>query len=173
MRISTPNFLIAALLIASAGLTIPSGQPAVASNEPGLLSIHNAYRAQHCTPPLSWSSSLAAKSRAWAQTLASRCKFALSHSTIGENAWAGEGRTFSSREIVRSWYIEKNDYNHASGRGRNGRVVGHYTQMMWKGSKSMGCGSAKCGGIKYVICQYRPAGNLIGTYTANVKPRCK
>lgn len=168
-----PHQALAWAATAALLLNLVAIHSAYASNERGLLGIHNAYRAQHCTAPLSWSSNLAARSKAWAQTLASRCKFALSHSTVGENAWAGEGRKFSAREIVGAWYDEIKDYNHSTGRSRNGGVIGHYTQMMWKGSRTMGCGSARCGGITYVICQYRPAGNLIGTYTSNVKPRCK
>ena len=47
--------------------------------------------------------------------------------------------------------------------------TGHFTQLVWKGSKKIGCGAAcnsknKC----YVTCNYYPAGNYIGQFDKNV-----
>lgn len=144
------------------------------ANQSSFLNIHNSYRAQHCTAPLSWSSRLAARAKAWANQLASECRFALRHSIKGggENAWAGEGRRFSVNEMVGSWYAEHRNYNYASGRSNGRGIIGHFTQMMWSGSKRLGCGIARCGNKSYAVCQYGPPGNFIGSYTANVKRRC-
>lgn len=48
---------------------------------------------------------------------------------------------------------------------------GHFTQVVWKGSKEIGVGKAVAKDGKHiVVASYRPAGNLIGTYAANVLP---
>ena len=49
--------------------------------------------------------------------------------------------------------------------------TGHFTQLVWKGSKQIGCGAScnnsnKC----YVTCNYYPPGNYIGQFTSNVFP---
>jgi len=53
---------------------------------------------------------------------------------------------------------------------------GHFTQVVWKNSTELGCGAAQ--GVKtfqgnqynafYVVCQYGPAGNVIGQFDDNV-----
>jgi len=49
--------------------------------------------------------------------------------------------------------------------------TGHFTQLVWKGSKQIGCGAScnnsnKC----YVTCNYYPPGNYIGQFASNVFP---
>lgn len=46
---------------------------------------------------------------------------------------------------------------------------GHFTQMVWKGSEQLGCGSVTTSsGALYVVCNYSPPGNYIGEFVANV-----
>lgn len=46
---------------------------------------------------------------------------------------------------------------------------GHFTQMVWKGSEQLGCGSVTASsGALYVVCNYSPPGNYIGEFVANV-----
>jgi hypothetical protein len=47
---------------------------------------------------------------------------------------------------------------------------------VWKGTKSLGCGRTECDGKGgdeapgwFVVCNYYPAGNVVGLYTANVQ----
>eukprot|EP00961_Rhodomonas_salina_P022602 303698-Rhodomonas_salina.1 len=47
-------------------------------------------------------------------------------------------------------------------------AIGHFTQVVWKGSTKLGCGSASCANGQIVVCQYDPTGNFIGQYSANV-----
>ena len=49
--------------------------------------------------------------------------------------------------------------------------TGHFTQLVWKGSKQIGCGAAcnsnnKC----YLTCNYYPPGNYLGQFENNVFP---
>ena len=47
--------------------------------------------------------------------------------------------------------------------------LGHFTQVVWKGSKLFGVGKAKTrDGKWFVVANYFPAGNMQGTYAANV-----
>lgn len=69
---------------------------AMAQNEAQtLLDTHNAYRAKHCVPPLTWSPEIAATAQVWAN----RCVFDHDYkSDYGENlAW---GTELSAREAV-------------------------------------------------------------------------
>lgn len=49
--------------------------------------------------------------------------------------------------------------------------TGHFTQVVWKGSKEMGVGraTARSGNI-YVVANYAPGGNMQGSFQANVLP---
>jgi hypothetical protein len=52
-------------------------------------------------------------------------------------------------------------------------TCGHFTQMVWKGSRELGVGRAVSdnGRRTYVVCNYFPAGNLVGHFEDNVPSR--
>jgi uncharacterized protein YkwD len=135
------------------------------SDEQTLLDSHNAYRARHCTPPLTWSAEVAASAQQWAN----RCVFDHDpNSDLGENlAW---GEQLSATETVKLWYEEISQYNYASpGFG----PAGHFTQVIWRGSHQLGCAKAICGSDVYWVCRYSPAGNYDGEFGANVARVCR
>jgi pathogenesis-related protein 1 len=48
---------------------------------------------------------------------------------------------------------------------------GHYTQMVWKNTKEVGCATATVSGksssglsgvVVYLVCRYSPPGNIVG-----------
>ena len=51
--------------------------------------------------------------------------------------------------------------------------TGHFTQVGWKGSTKLGCGSAKCKGMTIWVCTYDPPGNMRGDFPDNVQKPCK
>ncbi len=59
------------------------------------------------------------------------------------------------------------DFNSDGGGG-----TGHFTQVVWKGSKTLGIGKATAekNGMfcTYVVGRYKPAGNFMGKYKENV-----
>ena len=68
-------------------------------------------------------------------------------------------------------YEEVKDYNFRRGGWQGG--TGHFTQVVWKGTKELGMARAKTsdGGSTYVVGRYRPAGNVINFMGDNVFPR--
>jgi pathogenesis-related protein 1 len=41
-------------------------------------------------------------------------------------------------------------------------MCGHYTQVVWKDSKEVGCAAYQCDDKSQVwVCQYKPAGNYV------------
>lgn len=125
------------------------------------LSLHNAKRAMHRTPALSWSSSLAAEAQEWAD----QCS--LSHSGfngVGENLYWGGSAT--GKAAVESWYAEVTRYDrndpitsYNAGDAVRSKEVRHFTQVVWKATTTLGCGIQQCGGRKFVVCRYKPQGN--------------
>ena len=52
--------------------------------------------------------------------------------------------------------------------------TGHFTQVVWRGTREVGCGHAQCNGNDIWVCQYDPPGNFEGQYQQQVLPSsCK
>lgn len=128
---------------------------------------HNVYRCMHGAPPAEWHTGIAAKAQQWAD----RGQFEHSPSSfrevsgigyVGENLAKG-WRSLSPEQATDMWYDEVKFTN-------NGRIdsftmeTGHYTQVVWKKSVYLGCGTN--GGL--VVCQYGPGGNMGGMFSSNV-----
>ncbi|BBN13809.1 hypothetical protein MPTK1_6g06560 [Marchantia polymorpha subsp. ruderalis] len=42
-------------------------------------------------------------------------------------------------------------------------IASHYTQVVWRDTAALGCGSATCpSGALFVVCSYDPPGNVVG-----------
>jgi len=86
---------------------------------------------------------------------------------LGENiSWFADGGT--EDEAVPGWYEEKKDYNFQTGQSYG--MTGHFTQLVWKGSKRLGVGIAKRGREVWVVANYSPPGNWPGHQLQNVFP---
>lgn len=110
----------------------------------------------------------------WNQTIAdfaqdylngNNCQFEHSGGPYGENLAIGYG---SNTLAMQAWYDEWTDYDFAAGQFSTG--TGHFTQMVWKESTSVGCAVRDCSGREYLVCEYYPRGNIIGYFTENVFP---
>ena len=136
------------------------GQPAIEpySLARDMLAVHNAVRARVGTAPLAWSHPLAARSQDWADTLLARGQFAhRPNSPYGENLFEIEGAAASPAEVVEAWAGESRNYDYSSNRCRG--VCGHYTQIVWRDTKEMGCAVARGRGREVWVCDYDPPGN--------------
>jgi pathogenesis-related protein 1 len=144
-----------------------------------LVAAHDRWRAEVGVPGVRWSASLGSAAQQWADHLASRNACAMRHASrdilgdTGENLyWASAIRWSDGRrelqkiapdKVVDAWGSEIRDYDAASNRCAPGKACGHYTQVVWRDSREIGCAMAQCEDKSQVwVCRYRPAGNVVG-----------
>jgi pathogenesis-related protein 1 len=126
-----------------------------------ILAAHNAVRARLRLDPLAWSDRLAARAQDWADTLLARRQFEhRPNSPYGQNLFAIDGARASAAQVVDRWAAESRDYDYASNHCRG--VCGHYTQIVWRDTKRVGCAVARGGGREVWVCDYDPPGNWQG-----------
>ncbi|XP_011688652.1 PREDICTED: uncharacterized protein LOC105450498 isoform X2 [Wasmannia auropunctata] len=138
------------------------------------LDTHNFYRSRHGVPPLRLSKQLCKTSQDWANILAARGR--LEHRAnidYGENLycmWSSNPKTIvGGEEPVNEWYAE--EAQHQYGKEPTTLKTGHFTQVIWRDSTELGVGMARNrNGEVYVVCNYNPAGNFLGSFTENVLP---
>jgi uncharacterized protein YkwD len=136
-----------------------------------MLAGHNDARRRLGLPPLAWNAALAADARLYAEELARTGRFEHSpqprgNPPEGENLWTGTRGDYSYREMVGHWVAEQRFYQplpvpESSNSGRFGDV-GHYTQIVWRATREVGCAEASNRTDDYVVCRYVPAGNIVG-----------
>jgi hypothetical protein len=115
---------------------------------------------------------MTAVAQKWANTLAARNIFVHSGKRgYGENIYASTSRSVTGINPVSSFYSEIEYYNYRA--PGFSKATGHFTQVVWKSSKSIGVGVAKGRyGKTFVVVNYYPPGNYKGQFRANVqKPR--
>lgn len=169
MQFRTRSLLPIALLLCSPLLI--GGTATRADFNQRLLAAHNAERAAIGVPPLQWNPQLAADARIWADELAATGRFEHSpdepgQEPQGENLWAGTPRAFSPEAMVHLWVSEKRDYRPGvfPNISRSGDIeqVGHYTQLIWRASRQVGCATAVGRDEEFLVCRYSSAGNVYG-----------
>lgn len=147
-------------------------------NTSEMLAIHNQWRAKVGTPPLTYSLELAASSQRWADHLKKENQCRMQHSkpdgNYGENLyWASairwsdgkrEVQQVSPQKVVDAWGSEVKDYDYAHNTCMQGKMCGHYTQVVWKHTSRVGCAFAVCEDSKEQVwvCQYQTPGNWVG-----------
>jgi len=148
---------------------VPAPVPVEAKDVPGLaiegnlqLRQINEWRGRLQLPSVQRSKHLVILSMDRARDLAETC--ALSHAgrnkKYGENLYLG---AHSSDGAVDAWAGERVNYNAGDGSCQSGKVCGHWTQITWRETKKVGCGTAMCGDGRVVaVCSFWPAGNVVG-----------
>jgi len=139
-----------------------------------ILKLHNDYRKNHGAPGLAWSSELASGAQSWAKECTWQHSPGSSRKDQGENLYASLGRPASSSysSAASSWYNEVALYDYDNPGKPEFKDIGHFTQMVWKGSKDLGCARELCtgggnspfnsdGDWIFVVCRYSPAGNVL------------
>lgn len=143
----------------------PSAGGDLSGDRQAFMDIHNNARASVGAAPLSWSASCAGVAQRWADTLAAQGG-GLSHSQTpgyGENVFGGGGGTLSPSDAATSWLSEKRGYRGEPISNTNFGSVGHYTQMVWSGTRQVGYGIARSrNGKTYIVGVYQPPGNFLG-----------
>jgi hypothetical protein len=146
---------------------------------PGIVEAHNRVRSKAVPrpkpplPALAWSRPAAEVARSYA----AKCRFRhnSSRGAYGENLFAMSDRQPASVVVpaaIRSWSSEAADYDLASNACKKSKVCGHYTQMVWRDTRSVGCAIQHCergapfgsGPWTLVVCNYEPPGNVVGRH---------
>ena len=128
-----------------------------------MVAAHNQVRARVGVRPLTWSSKLAAMAQRWAEELLANGKFQHRHEReYGENLFEIRGGRSSPTEVVTSWADEARDYDLARNVCRARAECGHYSQIVWRKTKQVGCGVARQPGREVWVCNYFPPGNWVG-----------
>jgi hypothetical protein len=151
---------------------------------------HNAARANHGAGEMTWCPECETAARYTAEM----CIF--EHSipagvNQGQNLFTVSGDAFNvTAGITESWYKAELPFMTNSGTNYFGmenipddvfHQVGHFTQVVWIDSVSVGCVSQDCTGRmmvngelselnKFTVCNYDPAGNINNEYDLNVLP---
>jgi pathogenesis-related protein 1 len=142
-----------------------------------ILDIHNRERTAVGSLPLTWSNSLAADAKGWADHLVqlNEGKSIDERTTLVHATGTGQGENLASRgawgsgpvsppsteSLLQGWVNEK------PWRGS----FDHYTQMVWKDTKEVGCATGPVNGKTsngnsgvqvFLVCRYSPPGNMAG-----------
>ena len=164
--------LLTLVVILAASLSASAKTPSAAADATKFVDAHNAVRAAvqrpanypgpwSPVPPVTWSDEIASSAQAWAEHLRDTRKCGLLHSDTryGENLAAG--KEMDTEGAVRMWAGEIANYTYAPVYEFEPRS-GHYSQIVWRRTTTIGCGRATCGRSAVVVCRYSPAGNSIG-----------
>jgi uncharacterized protein YkwD len=128
-----------------------------------MLEGHNALRARLKLKPLIWSDKLARAAQEWADTLVKEGAFRhRPRSPFGQNLYDIIGSEFLPQQIINGWAGEAKDFDYAANLCKEGRICGHYTQMVWRETKELGCAVAHGGNREVWVCEYSPPGNIFG-----------
>lgn len=98
---------------------------------------------------------------------------------VGQNMHARRG----ARDILaatRSWEEEQDHYNIYTENCVPGEMCGHYTQMVWADTETVGCAMWKCPYIRnlgwrdayIIVCNYGPGGNISGEKPYRIGQKC-
>lgn len=135
-----------------------------------LLDAQNAERRRLGLAPLVWNPRLADEARQFAADLAARGQ--LHHSTAagrsghGENLWMGTTGAWDPPGMV-DMFLEERRYFRAApfpdvSLTGNWTDVGHYSQIVWRQTREVGCAIKTANGMDVLVCRYFPAGNVYG-----------
>jgi len=146
----------------------PSSPPGTSLDQE-LLDKHNQLRCMHGVPLMTWNKDLAAFAQKMADKMAATNQ--MKHSSSSERraipgfSYVGENLAMGATGArgVQLWYDEIKLTNGGVVTGFSSGT-GHYTQVVWKGSTSLGCGQSG----RWLCCNYGPGGNMGGAYASNV-----
>ncbi|KAG6588723.1 hypothetical protein SDJN03_17288, partial [Cucurbita argyrosperma subsp. sororia] len=160
---ASSNILSAVCLLGIA-LTLTTLTPTTAIISPkDYVDAHNAIRAEVGVEPLQWNETLATYAQNYAETKIASCEMVHSGGPYGENLAEGY-EEMTAENAVKLWVDEKKHYDYDSNTCVNDSShCLHYTQLVWKNTKSVGCAEVLChNNWVFLVCNYYPPGNYDG-----------
>lgn len=136
----------------------PTGSKFTAAEAQQLVELHNGARKEVGVEPVEWSPKLAQEAQKWCDQLVAKDAFDHSWGDYGENLARGASLT----DAFALWLSEKARYHGQAIDGVNTSKIGHYTQIVWKDTKRIGCGKGKVSKGLIWVCYYDPPGNWKG-----------
>ena len=128
-----------------------------------ILNSTNTFRAAHNATALAYNTTLALFAAAWASSTS--CEMKHSGGPYGENLAIGCSDVSGCVDV---WGEERGMYDF--GRGEFSTETGHFTQLVWKGTREVGCGRRECGEMGWLlVCEYWPRGNVLGRFVEEVQ----
>ena len=99
----------------------------------------------------------------------------LTHVTLRKGGPNGENLAQGYANVtdaVDAWGDERNEYDFND--PGFSEATGHFTQLVWKATTTVGCGRTLCNEMNdvagwYVVCEYYPPGNVIGEFAIEVQ----
>ncbi|KAL7804892.1 PR-1-like protein [Trichoderma aethiopicum] len=157
------------IVTVTAAPAIPSNEPSYAnptSFTSAILNSTNTYRKEYNASSVHWNTTLEKFASAYLQN-DTTCKFAHSGGPFGENIAIGYPNATAA---VEAWGNEDREYNFA--KPGFTEETGHFSQLVWKNTRAVGCGRKLCGERGwFVVCEYWPRGNVGGEYADEVGRR--
>ncbi|KAK1842835.1 scp-like extracellular protein, partial [Colletotrichum chrysophilum] len=150
---------------------------------------HNVHRGNHSAPALSWDAEIAGYAAITAKTCVFEHDMATGGGGYGQNLamWGATGSESlgaakaAQKAITEQWYNGElnlyTGYGQASPDMTDFLKWGHFTQMVWKDTTTVGCAVEYCAagtlssiGSWFTVCNYKKQGNVIGSFDTNVLP---
>ena len=116
-------------------------------------------------PPVTWSNEVATTAQAWADNLKSTMSCGLQHASntgYGENLAEAGTRLGPQKAPLICGRARTEELHTYATKYAFSADTGHYTQLVWRKSTQIGCGSAACANGTVIVCRYSPPGNYIG-----------
>ncbi|KAL8037239.1 hypothetical protein ABFX02_11G026900 [Erythranthe guttata] len=165
MKLRYGNFILVLLVF-----LISSATNAAAQGNGGgdavqqFMRMQNRARSALRLPPLVWDQKLAQYASAYANQRRADCALRHSNGPYGENIFWGSGDGWSPSQAAAAWVSERRGYNYRSNSCSGGQQCGHYTQIVWRDTRRIGCARVVCddGTGVFMTCNYDPPGNFVG-----------
>ncbi|KAL5707217.1 hypothetical protein ACHQM5_025294 [Ranunculus cassubicifolius] len=131
------------------------------------LLLHNVVRAKVAVGPLLWNKTLENYAKNFSQSRSGDCELIHSQGPYGENIYWGQGEgVVDATAAMKAWSDDEIEfYDYKSNMCAEGQQCGHYTQIVWRNTKQVGCGMAICTDAEnkvFITCNYYPPGNYEG-----------
>ncbi|KAH8776729.1 CAP domain-containing protein [Diaporthe sp. PMI_573] len=170
----TPDSAQVQIVTITAPPSIPSTAPQFTDTAlftSAILNSTNFYRSEHNVSAVTWNSTLSTFASSYLASMGaespesgSECDFSHSGGPYGENLALG---CHELTGCVGLWGDEREQYDYDD--PGFSEETGHFTQLVWKNTTAVGCGSRLCGTRGwYLVCEYWPRGNVIGQFGEQV-----